>query len=155
MRIQTRSRRSASLALLLIIPLFTVSFAAKCGGANNNNKTDNSNVNATPTPAPKDVDDQLGREIRRALTKNERNVAGLSALDLHVFCVNRKVRLTGTVETQAARDEAIRIARETEVTVGGQTYKADGEPDVSQFTVKPTASPSPSISPSPSPSTSH
>ena len=149
MRTQTRSRRSASLALLLIIPLFTVSFAAKCGGNNNDNKP--GNVNGPPPGVGKDVDDKLGREIRRAISKNERNVAGLSGLDLHVFCVNRKVSITGTVGTDAARDEAIRIARETEVEVGGQKYKADGEPDVSQFTVKPAASTSPSPSPSPSP----
>ena len=148
MRIQTRSRRSASLALALIIPLFTASFAAKCGGgANNNNKTDN--VNGPPQGVGKKVDDQLGREIRRLISKNERNVPGLSGLELHVFCVNRKVSITGTVGTDAARDEAIRIARETEVEVEGKKYKAEGEPDVSQFTVKPAASTSPSPSPSP------
>jgi osmotically-inducible protein OsmY len=150
MSIQTRSRRSATLTLLLIIPLFTASFAAKCGGgANNNNKTDN--VNGLPKEIGKKVDDQLGREIRRLISKNERSVAGLSGLDLHVFCVNRKVSITGTVGTDAARDEAIRIARETEVEVEGQKYKAEGEPDVSQFTVKPTASTSPSPTASPSP----
>jgi osmotically-inducible protein OsmY len=148
MRIQTRSRRSASLALALIIPLFTASFAAKCGGSNNNNKADN--VNGPPQGVGKKVDDQLGREIRRLISKNERNVPGLSGLELHVFCVNRKVSITGTVGTDAARDEAIRIARETEVEVEGQKYKA-ADVDVSQFTVKPAASTSPSPSASPSP----
>lgn len=145
MRIQTRSRRSAALTLALLLPLFTASFAAKCGG--NNGKTVNDG--ATPVNG-KEVDDQLGREIRRVISKNERNVPGLSGLDLHVFCVKRKVSITGTVGTDAARDEAIRIARETEVVVDGQKYKA-ADVDVSQFTVKPTASTSPSPSPSTSP----
>jgi hypothetical protein len=149
MRTQTRSRRGAALTLALLLPLFTASFAAKCGGANNNDKIDN--VNGTPTPAGKKVDDELGREIRRLISKNERNVPGLSGLDLHVFCVNRKVSITGTVGTEAAREEARRIAREAEVVVEGQKFKAEGEPDVSQFTVKPAASTSPSPTTSPSP----
>jgi osmotically-inducible protein OsmY len=146
MRIQARSRRSASLTLALLLPLFAASFAAKCGGNNNGNSND------ALTRIKKQVDDNLGREIRRAISKNERNVVGLSGLDLHVFCVDRKVSITGTVSTEAAREEAIRIARETEVEVEGDIYKTEGEPDVSQFTVKPPTSASPSPSPSPSPS---
>jgi osmotically-inducible protein OsmY len=140
MRIQARSRRSASLTLALLLPLFTASFAAKCNGGGNKN----GDIAAERQKRiDREVDDLLGREIRRAISKNERNVVGLSGLDLHVFSVKRKVSINGTVGTEAARDEAVRIARETEVEFEGEKYKAAPDVDVSQFTVKPSPSPSP------------
>lgn len=145
MRIQERPRRRATLAAVLVLPLFLMSFAAKCDG----NKG-NGNRNGTQAEAfPVDADERLGVEIRKAVSKNERNVSGVSALDLHVFSVKGKVGLTGTVANDAARAEVVRIARETEVEVGGRKYRAL-EVDDSQFTVKP-PSPSPPSASSPSP----
>ena len=75
----------------------------------------------------------------------------MSALDLHVFSVKGKVGVTGTIANDAARAEVVRIARETEVEVGGKKYKAL-EVDESQFKVKPPPTPSTSPSPVTSPS---
>lgn len=144
MRIHERPRRNASLAAVLVLPLFLMSFAAKCDKGKVNN-----NQNGVQTAEfPVEADERLGVEIRKAVSKNEKNVAGLSALDLHVFSVKGKVSITGTVGNEAARTEVIRLARETEVEVGGKKYKAL-EVDESQFTVKPSSSPTPSSSPSP------
>lgn len=140
MRIHERSRRRASLAVVLVLPLFLMSFAAKCDGNKNN----------TPIGGvefPDEADRRLGVDIRKAIGKNDRHVEGVSALDLHVLPVNGKVGITGTVANEAARQEVLRIARETEVEVGGKTYKALSVDD-SQFTVKtPTPTPSPSSTP--------
>ena len=143
MRIHERPRRgSTTLAAVLVLPLFLMSFAAKC----DRNK---GNQNGSQTAAfPVAADEQLGVDIRKAISRNERNVAGVSALDLHVFSVKGKVSVTGTVNNAAAREEVLRIARETEVEVGGKKYKAL-DVDASQFTVRPPASPTPSPSPSP------
>jgi hypothetical protein len=152
MRIQERSRRNSTLAAALVLPLFLMSFAAKCDG-NKNNRSGGQN-GAQAEAFPVEADERLGVEIRKAISKNERKVAGVSALDLHVFSVKGKVGVTGTIGNDAARAEVVRIARETEVEVGGRKYKAL-EVDESQFTVKPPATSSPpSPSPSPSPSTS-
>ena len=144
MKIHVGPRRNTYLAAVLVLPLFLMSFAAKCDGNKNNNQN-NPNVN-TSGGFPVEADERLGVEIRKAISKNERNVAGVSALDLHVFSVKGKVSITGTVANAAAREEVLRIARETQVEAGGKTYKAV-EVDDTQFTVKP--SPSPSASPSP------
>ncbi|HVF67484.1 MAG TPA: hypothetical protein VM914_07465 [Pyrinomonadaceae bacterium] len=147
MRIQERSRRRASLAAVLVLPLFLMSFAAKCDG-NKGNSNPNGNQNGTQAEAfPVEADERLGVEIRKAISKNAGNVAGVSALDLHVFSVKGKVGITGTIASDAARAEVVRIARETEVEVGGKKYKALAV-DESQLTVKP---PTPSTSPAPSP----
>jgi hypothetical protein len=146
MRIQERPRRRATLAAVLILPLFLMSFAAKCDGNNKGGNNRNGNQNGTQADAfPAEADERLGVEIRKAISKNERNVAGVSALDLHVFSVKGKVGVTGTIAGDAARAEVVRIARETEVEVGGRKYKAL-EVDDSQFAVKP---PTPAPSPSP------
>lgn len=146
MKIHERPRRGVRFAAVLILPLFLMSFAAKCDGNKNNN-----NGGTQTASFPVEADERLGVEIRKAISKNERNVAGVSALDLHVFSVKGKVGVTGTVANDAARTEVIRIARETEVEVGGKKYKALGVDDA-QFTVKPpTPSPTPASSPSPSP----
>ena len=151
MRIHERPRRNASLAVVLVLPLFLISFAAKCDG-NKGNNNQGGNINGGPVGEfPVEADERLGVEIRKAVSRNERNVAGVSALDLHVFSVKGKVGITGTVVNDAARTEVIRIAKETEVQVGDKKYKALAV-DESQFTVKPpspTPSPSPSTSPSP------
>jgi hypothetical protein len=149
MRIHERPRRRASFAAVLVLPLFLMSFAAKCDGNKGNN---NQGVNQNNTQAgefPVEADERLGVEIRKAVSRNEHNVAGVSALDLHVFSVKGKVGVTGTIANDAARAEVLRIARETEVEVGGRKYKALAV-DESQFTVKPTT-PSPTPSPTHSP----
>lgn len=148
MRIHERPRRRASLAAVLVLPLFLMSFAAKCDGNKGNNQGGGQN-NAQADAFPVEADERLGVEIRKAISRNERNVAGVSALDLHVFSVKGKVGVTGTIANDAARTEVVRIARETEVEVGGKKYKALAVDD-SQFTVKPSA-PSPTPSPSHSP----
>ena len=149
MRIHERPRRRASLAAVLVLPLFLMSFAAKCDG-NKNNNNQGGGQNSTQADAfPVEADERLGVEIRKAVSRNERNVAGVSALDLHVFSVKGKVGVTGTIASDAARTEVLRIARETEVEVGGKKYKAL-DVDGSQFTVKP-STPSPTPSPSHSP----
>ena len=144
MSIQERSRRRASLAAVLVLPLFLMSFAAKCDGNKNNNQGVNQN-NTQTAEFPVEADERLGVEIRKAVSKNERNVAGVSALDLHVFSVKGRVGVTGTVANDAARAEVLRIARDTEVEVGGRKFKALAV-DEGQFTVKP---PTPSPAPSP------
>lgn len=146
MRIHERPRRRASLAAVLVLPLFLMSFAAKCDGNKNNNQ--GGGQNSTQADAfPVEADERLGVEIRKAISRNERNVAGVSALDLHVFSVKGKVGVTGTIANDAARTEVVRIARETEVEVGGKKYKALAVDD-SQFTVK-SSTPSPTPTPSP------
>lgn len=150
MRVQERPRTKATLAVVLVLPLFLMSFAAKCDNKNNNQGGSQNNAQAAGFPV--EADERLGVDIRKAISKNERNVAGVSALDLHVFSVNGKVGITGTVANDAARTEVIRIARETEVEVGGRKFKALSVDD-GQFTVKPptpSASPTPMTSPSPS-----
>lgn len=151
MRIHERPRRRATLAAMLVLPLFLASFAAQCRPKSNNN---NRGVNQNNTQAdafPNEADEKLGVEIRKAISRNERNVAGVSALDLHVFSVKGKVDITGTIANDAARTEVVRIARETEVEVGDRKYKALSVDD-GQFTVKPPApSPTPAASPSHSP----
>lgn len=148
MSIQERRRRRASLAAVLVLPLFLMSFAAKCDGDKGGNRGANQN-NAQAEAFPVEADERLGIEIRKAVSKNERNVAGVSALDLHVFSVKGKVGITGNVASDAARTEVVRIARETEVEVGGRKYKALAVDD-SQFTVKPQpTSPTPGPAPTP------
>src|ERR1700754_5207178 len=115
MRIHERSRRRATLAAVLVLPLFLMSFAAKCDGNKNNNNGGTQNASF-----PVEAGERLGVGIRTAIIKNERHVAGVSALDLHVFSMKGKVAVTGTVANDAARTEVLRIARETEVEVGGK-----------------------------------
>lgn len=146
MRIHERPRRRASLTAVLVLPLFLMSFAAKCDGNKGNNNQGGGQNNTQADAFPVEADERLGVEIRKAISKNERNVAGVSALDLHVFSVKGKVGVTGTIANDAARTEVLRIARETEVEVGGKKYKALAVDD-SQFNVKP---PTPSPTPSPS-----
>ena len=148
MKIQERPRTKATLAAVLVLPLFLMSFAAKCDGNKNNNQGGSQN-NTQAAGFPVEADERLGVDIRKAISKNDRNVAGVSALDLHVFSVNGKVGITGTIANDAARTEVVRIARETEVEVNGKKYKALSVDD-SQFTVKP-PTPSPTSTPSPSP----
>jgi hypothetical protein len=137
MRIHERSRRSVSLALVLFLPLFLTSFAAKCDGNKNGNKTDG-NKN---TGISREGDDALRIKVRQNLTEQSGNSnTGLSALDIEVGVSNGKVTLSGTVRSQGAKDEATRIARDTEVEVNGQKIKPT-EVDASRLTV---ATPSPS-----------
>jgi hypothetical protein len=141
MRIHERSRRNVSLALALFLPLFLTSFAAKCDRNKNNGNGNNANTGIT-----REVDDQLRSKVRQNLTEQSGNSnTGLSALDIEVGVAKGKVTLTGTVRSQAAKDEATRIARETEVEVNGQKFKPT-EVDASRLTVAP---PSPSPTPSP------
>ena len=139
MRIHERSRRNVSLALVLFLPLFLTSFAAKCN-------RDKSNNNGGVTT--RDGDDQLRIKVRQNLTEQSGNSnTGLSALDIEVGVANGKVTLSGSVKSQAAKDEATRIARETTVEVNGQTIKPT-DVNADRLMVTP---PSPSPSPSPSP----
>lgn len=146
MKLHERPRRGVRFAAVLVLPLFLMSFAAKCDGNKNGNQN-----NPQTASFPVEADERLGVEIRKAISKNERNVAGVSALDLHVFSVKGKVGVTGTVANDAARTEVVRIAKDTEVEVGGKRYKAL-EVDESQFKVKPPPTPSTSPSPAASPS---
>jgi hypothetical protein len=144
MRIHARSRRNASLVLALLLPLFLVSFAAKCGG--NKNGAGNvaaNNGGANNGPGATAVDDELRSKIRQNLTEQSNNTnTGLSALDIEIGVSKRKVTLTGTVKTEAAKAEAKRIAQDTEVELSGQKFKPT-EVSADGLTVKPHASPSP------------
>ena len=130
-----RSRRAAAMTLVLVVTLFTAGFAAKCNG----NKKGGANANNTATPdteKPRRIDDKLRIKVRQDLTEQSANSnTGLSALDIEVAVLNRKVTLTGSVKSQAAREEAVRIARQTEVEDGGEKFKAS-DVDVSGLTVR-------------------
>ena len=141
MRIRERSRRGAPAALLLVLPLFLLSFAAKCDGKKNANEAGNANTGIT-----REVDDALRSKVRQNLTEQSGNSnTGLSALDIEVGVSKGKVTLSGAVRSAAAREEAARVARDTEVEVNGQKFKPT-DVDVSRLTVPP---PSPSPSPTP------
>lgn len=133
MRIHDGSRRKASLALLLLLALCLSSFAAKCdkGGGKN------ANLAARQAEDARAVDDLLRSKVRQDITeKSAASTSGLSALDIEVGVSKRKVTLGGTVKTEAAREEAVRIARESEVEINGEKFKA-AEVDASRLTVKP------------------
>ena len=139
MRIHERSRRNVSLTLALVLPFFLMSFAGKCGGGPKN-------ADDGAKEKERAVDDLLRREVRKSISKQAGNSnTGLSAVDLHVDSQKRKVILTGTVKSEAAREEAIRAARDTEVEKDGEKIKPS-DVDASGLTVTP---PSPSPSPSP------
>jgi hypothetical protein len=138
MRIRERSRRSVPLTLLLVLLLCLASFAAQCNRRGNSNKAvNNSNVSAGDSEKDREVDDLLRSKIRQNLTERSNNSnTGLSALDIEVSVSKRKVGLSGAVKSEAARSEAERIARETEVERQGEKFKA-AEVDTSKLTVKP------------------
>lgn len=143
MRNNERSRRNVNLALVLVLPLFLMSFAAKCDGNKNKGGNNNADVNKE-----REVDDLLRSRVRQNLTEQSGNGnTGLSALDIEIGVSKRKVTLTGAVRSQAARDEAIRVANATEVERNGEKFKPS-EVDAGRLTVAP-PSPSPSTSPSP------
>ena len=136
MRIQESSRRSLSLALLLILPLSLASFAAKCDKKGNNNNGPVVNGRQTDTA----LDDMLRDAIRQRITdesNNANNNTGLRAF-FHINVKNLKVTLNGKVKTNAARDLAIRIAGETEVEKDGRKFKA-AQVDAGELTVDPNA----------------
>jgi len=142
MRLNERSRRNAHLSLVLVLPLFLMSFAAKCDGNRNKGGNANADVNRE-----REVDDLLRSKVRENLTAQSNNTnTGLRMLDVEVGVSKRKVTLRGSVSSQAARDEAVRVARDTEVERNGEKFKPS-DVDVSGLTV---AQPSPSASPSPS-----
>lgn len=129
MRIHERSRRNVSLALVLFLPLFLTSFAAKCDP---NKNAGNGNGNTGDTTQ---ADNQLRIKVRQNLTEQSANSnTGLSALDIEVGVSKGKVTLSGTVRSAAAKDEAKRIAGDTEVEVNGRTVKPT-DVDVSRLTV--------------------
>ena len=141
MRIHERSRRGVTLTLLLVLPLCLASFAAKCdnkgGGNKTANNSNNVNVAAGDDEKIREVDDLLRSKIRQNLTEQSNNSnTGLSALDIEVSVSKRKVGLSGEVRSEAARAEAERIARETEVERQGEKFKA-ADVDVSKLKVKP------------------
>lgn len=142
MRIHERSRRSVPLTLLLVLLLCLASFAAQCNRRGGGKTVNNSNVAAGDSEKDREVDDLLRSKIRQNLTEQSNNSnTGLSALDIEVSVSKRKVGLGGTVKSEAARAEAERIARETEVERQGEKFKP-AEVDTSKLTVK-AASPSP------------
>lgn len=146
MRIHERSRRNVHLSIVLVLPLFLMSFAAKCDG--NKNKGGTNNSNAADVNKEREVDDLLRSKVRQNLTEQSANSnTGLSALDIEIGVSKRKVTLAGVVRSQAARDEAVRIASDTEVERSGEKFKPS-EVDAARLTA---AQPSPSPSPSPSP----
>src|ERR1700754_4532413 len=111
MRINERPRRNVHLSLVLVLPLFLMSFAAKCDGNKNRGAGNTADVNKE-----REVDDLLRSKVRENLTAQSNNSnTGLSALDIEIGVSKRKVTLTGSVRSQAARDEAVRVARDTEV----------------------------------------
>jgi hypothetical protein len=124
---------------VLFLPLFLTSFAAKCDRGKNVN---NGNGSANTGGITREVDDQLRIKVRQNLTEQSGNSnTGLSALDIEIGVSKGKVTLSGTVKSQAAKDEATRITRDTEVEVNGQKFKPT-EVDVSRLTAT-TPSPSP------------
>ena len=141
MRIHERSRRSVPLALVLVLPLCLASFAAKCNNKGDNQNVNGANVNgaANSREIDRELDDLLRSKVRQNLTEQSNNSnTGLSALDIEVGVSKRKVTLSGTVKSEAARAEAERIARETEVERNGEKFKAT-DVDVSKLTVKPSS----------------
>lgn len=139
MRIHESSRRSAPLALVLVLPLCLASFAAGCANKGGDRNVNGPNVNGAANSGEIDVelDDLLRGKVRQNLTERSNNSnTGLSALDIEVGVSKRKVTLGGTVKSEAARAEAERIARETEVERNGEKFKAT-DVDTSKLTVKP------------------
>jgi hypothetical protein len=134
-----RSRRAAALTLVLVVTLFTAGFAAKCNGSRKGGGGANANNTATPESErdrERGIDDLLRVKVRQDLTEQSANSnTGLSALDIEVAVVKRKVTLTGSVKSQAAREEAERIARKTEVERNGEKFTA-ADVDVSGLTVR-------------------
>ena len=136
MRIHDGSRRRASLALLLILPLCLAFSAAKC---NKGGDDKNANLAAKQKEDARAVDDLLRSKVRQDITeKSAASTTGLSALDIEIGVSKRKVTLVGAVKTEAAREEAVRIARESEVEFNGEKFKAT-EVDASKLTVKPSS----------------
>lgn len=138
MRIHARSRRSVPLALVLVLPLCLASFAAKCDSRGGNKNVNSANVNGAANGAEMDtgLDDLLRSKVRQNLTEQSNNSnTGLSALDIEVGVSKRKVTLSGAVRSEAARAEAERIARETEVERNGEKFKPT-DVDTSKLTVK-------------------
>jgi osmotically-inducible protein OsmY len=133
-----RSRRAAALTLVLVVTLFTAGFAAKCnrdknrGGAN----TNNANSPETTQEVERAVDNMLLVKVRQNLTEQSANSnTGLSALDIEIGVLKRKVTLRGTVRSEAARDAASRIARATEVERNGEMFKVS-DVDATGLTVR-------------------
>jgi hypothetical protein len=105
------------------------SFAAKCGGSNKNS--------SVRTPDEIAVDDLLRSKVREDITKQSQvSTNGLRAIDMLIDAVKLKVTLSGTVATDAAREEAIRVAGQSEVERNGKKFKAT-EVDASNLKVKP------------------
>src|ERR1044072_9943364 len=99
MRINQRSRRNVHLSLALVLPLFLMSFAAKCDG----NKNKGGNNNNADVNKEREVDDLLRSKVRENLTERSNNTnTGLRMLDMEVNVSKRKVTPTGLVRWQAA-----------------------------------------------------
>lgn len=126
MRHRARSHRNVTLAFAVILPLFMASFAGNC----NKSKTPNR------TPEAIAVDNLLTTKVRENLT-NQTQVPTLRAIDIEINTFNQKVTLTGSVSADAAREEAIRLAGQTEVEKDGTKFKVK-EVDASNLKVKPT-----------------
>jgi hypothetical protein len=139
MRIHERSRRNVSLALALFLPLFLTSFAAKCGPSKNGN-----NGNANTGHITREVDDQLRIKVRQNITEQSANSnTGLSALDIEVGVSGGAVTLSGTVRSEAAKEEAKRIAGDTEVEVNGQKFRPTSVNTSNLKVTPPSPTPSP------------
>jgi hypothetical protein len=126
MTTRDRSRRGATLALLLLLPLLA-GFAGKCDKSGNRN--------ADRSPQEIAADDLLRTQVREDLTTRSR-VAELWAIDIEINVFRLKVTLAGKVASEAARAEAIRLARESEVEREGVRFKAR-EVDAGKLKVSP------------------
>lgn len=120
MRIRERNR-NATLALMLILPLCMASFTSNC----------------KKKPPPLDdeaiaVDNALRVKVRENIT----NSSQVRAIDFNVSTLNLKVSLVGTVNSEAEREAAIRITRETEIERNGVKHKVK-DVDASNLKVVP------------------
>ena len=128
MRIRERNR-NVTVVFMLILPLCMASLTSNC-----KKKTPpNDNGEATA------VDNALNVKIRENIT----NSTQVRAVDFNVVTVNRKATFTGTVNSEAEREAAIRIARETEIERNGVKHKVK-DVDASNLKVAPSSGDPPS-----------
>ncbi|MDT7603377.1 MAG: hypothetical protein QOF61_1374 [Acidobacteriota bacterium] len=119
-----RPHQNVTLALLIILPLFMASFVTDC-----HKKTQNTQNTSEDT---RDIDNSLSTEVRKRLTDSHQVRAG----NMDIRTSNLKVSLIGTVSSEAERDEAIRLAGQTEIVKDGKTFKVK-DVDASKLIVKP------------------
>jgi BON domain len=125
------ARKRTTLALLIIVPLFLSAFAGNCRKKPDDNGAANSSGSASAQDIA-DADRALALSIREQFTKSPK----VSGANITILPKNLVVFLSGEAASQAEFDEAIRIARETQVDVRGAKFKTK-DVDASKLIIKP------------------